>query len=179
VTIRLRAVRAGHIAELDARGARVAGAGNIAGLKAGRVGILELEEVFAVDGAVGVEKLVGDVGQDRGTARGNATFGDENEEPGEKLVDVDGGVELGELGEELRREVEGVIWRLLKADADGGTRREVLKAKTKMGSGGELAAAFAVGETVLATALSGCPGRSGGLFCCNCWKFNGEAGVCG
>jgi hypothetical protein len=32
---------------------------------------LELEEVFAVDSAVGMEKLVGDVGQDGGAARGD------------------------------------------------------------------------------------------------------------
>lgn len=60
---------------------------------------LELEEVFAVDGAVGMEKLVGDVGQDGGAARGHEALGNEDEEPGEELVDVDGGVELGKFGE--------------------------------------------------------------------------------
>jgi len=38
----------------------------------------------------------------RTAARGDGTFGDEIEEPGEKLVDVDTALELGELGEELR-----------------------------------------------------------------------------
>jgi hypothetical protein len=70
---------------------------------------LELEEVFAVDGAVGMEELVGDVGQDGGAARGDAAFGDKDQELGEKLVDVDGRVELGEFGEEFPREVEGII----------------------------------------------------------------------
>ena len=70
---------------------------------------LELEKVFAVDGAVGVEELVGDVGQDGGAARGDAAFGDKDQELGEKLVDVDGRVELGEFGEEFLREVEGII----------------------------------------------------------------------
>jgi len=60
---------------------------------------LELEEDFAVDGAVGMEKLVGDVGQDGGAARGHAALGNEDEEPGEELVDVDGRVELGKFGE--------------------------------------------------------------------------------
>jgi hypothetical protein len=62
---------------------------------------LELEEVFAVDGAVGMEELVGDVGQDGGAARGDAAFGDKDQELGERLVDVDGRVELGEFGEEF------------------------------------------------------------------------------
>ena len=82
---------------------------------------LELEKVFAVDGAVGVEELVGDVTQDRGAARGDAALGNKDQELGEKLVDVDGRVELGEFGEEFPREVEGIIWRLLEPGADGGT----------------------------------------------------------
>ena len=83
--------------------------------------LLELKKVFAVNGAVGVEELVDDVGQDGGAAGGDAAFGDENEEAGEKLVDVDTALELGELGEELGGQVEGIIWRLLKPGADGGT----------------------------------------------------------
>jgi hypothetical protein len=39
--------------------------------------------------------------KDSGTARGDGTFGDELEKAGEKLVDVDTALELGELGEEL------------------------------------------------------------------------------
>jgi len=70
---------------------------------------LELEKVFAVNGAMAVEELVGDVGQDGGAARGDAAFGDKDQELGEKLVDVDGRVELGEPGEEFRGEVEGII----------------------------------------------------------------------
>ena len=65
--------------------------------------------------------MVSDVGQDGGAARGDAALGDEDKEPGQELVDVDGGVELGELGEEFRGEVEGIIGRLLKPGADGGT----------------------------------------------------------
>jgi hypothetical protein len=63
--------------------------------------LLGLEVVIAGDGAVGMEELVGDVGQDRSAARGDGTFGDELEEAGEKLVDVDTAFELGELGEEF------------------------------------------------------------------------------
>ena len=49
---------------------------------------------FEGDAAVGVEELVGDVGQDEGAAREDAAFGDELEE----FVDVDTGVEFGGLG---------------------------------------------------------------------------------
>jgi len=49
-----------------------------------------------------VEKLVGDVGEDRGTARRDSALSDEHEKPGEKLVDVDTGVEF-EFGEELSK----------------------------------------------------------------------------
>ena len=82
---------------------------------------LELEKVFAVDGAVGVEELVGDVTQDRGAARRDAPFGNKDQELGEELVDVNGGLKLGEFGEEFPGEVEGIIWRLLEPGADGGT----------------------------------------------------------
>lgn len=53
-------------------------------------------------------------------ARGDETLGDKNEVPGEELVDVDGGVELGELGEEFRSEIKGIIRRLLEPGANDG-----------------------------------------------------------
>ena len=58
---------------------------------------------------MGMEELVGDVGEDGGAAGGDAAFGDEKEEAGEELVDVDGGVELGEFGYEVGGEVFGVV----------------------------------------------------------------------
>jgi hypothetical protein len=73
------------------------------------LGLVVFDLGFQDDGAVGVEELVGDVGQDGGAARGDAAFGDKDQELGEKLVDVDGRVELGEFGEEFPREVEGII----------------------------------------------------------------------
>ena len=98
---------------------------------------LGLEEVFPVDGAVGMEELIGDVGQDGGTGRGDAALGDEDEEQGEELVDVEGGIDLGEFREEVGGEVEGIIGRLPAArrrwqhsrlsgegkDPDGNRRR--------------------------------------------------------
>ena len=55
-----------------------------------------------------MEKLVGDIGENRGTARGNSALCDEPEEPGEKLVDVDAGVEF-EFGEQLSGKVLRVV----------------------------------------------------------------------
>jgi len=115
--------------------------------------LLWLESLIADDGAMGVEKLVGDVGEDGSATRGDGALGDELEEAGEKLVDVDAGVELGELREEFGGEVGGIIGHLLEADANGGTLFEVVQAKTKMGMGGGVAAALAVGEAVGAATL--------------------------
>jgi hypothetical protein len=42
---------------------------------------ISLSIVFAFNGAVKVEELVGDVGEDGGAARGHAAFGDEDQEP--------------------------------------------------------------------------------------------------
>jgi hypothetical protein len=41
---------------------------------------LGLDEAIAGDGAIGVKKLVGDVGEDGSAARGDAAFGDEDQE---------------------------------------------------------------------------------------------------
>jgi hypothetical protein len=95
-----------------------------------------LEKVFAVDGAVRVEELVGDVTQDGGAARGDAAFGDENEEPGEKLVDVDGGVELGEFGEEVGGEVFRVVLDVHRKGSRGvGLRVAEAKARVSWQAG--------------------------------------------
>jgi hypothetical protein len=64
---------------------------------------------FEDDGAVGVEELVGDVGEDGGAAWGDATFGYEEEKAGEELADVGAGGEFGEFGEKVGGEVFGVI----------------------------------------------------------------------
>jgi hypothetical protein len=64
---------------------------------------------FEGDGAVGVEELVGDVGEDGGAAGRDAAFGDEGEEAAEKLADVDAGGEFGEFGEEVGGEVFRVV----------------------------------------------------------------------
>ena len=122
------------------------------------LGFIVLNAAFAVDGAVGVEELVGDIAEDGGAARGDAAFGDEDEEAGEKLADVRAGGEFGEFGEEFGGEVGEVVLGLLERGTEGGGGVEVLAAKAKMGSGGKFLAALAVGEKVLAAAFPLCSG---------------------
>jgi hypothetical protein len=121
-------------------------------------GFVVLDAIFRVDGSVRVEELVGDVSENRGAARGDAAFGHLDEEPGEKLPDVGAGGELGEFGEEVGGEVGEIDLGLLARGPHGGAHREVVKTETKMGIRGGVAASFAVGETVLAAALSRCSG---------------------
>jgi hypothetical protein len=109
---------------LDARFVR--GAGPVAEVEF-KAFFLGLDGIVAGDGAMGVEELVGDVGHDGGAAGGNAAFGDEDEETGEKLVDVETGAELGEFGEEIGGEVFRVVLRLGRGEQSG-------MAETKMGA---------------------------------------------
>ena len=48
--------------------------------------LLGLEVVIAGDGAMGVEELVGDVGEDGGAARGDGAFGDERRRRARNLL---------------------------------------------------------------------------------------------
>jgi hypothetical protein len=104
--------------------------------------------VVVVDGAVGVQELVGDVGQDGCAARRDAAFGDEGEKIGEEFVDGDGGLEVGEFPDEFGGEIDGV--------GRGGLRLGV--AETETGPGvhdGKLTAATAVGVMAAAGAFGG------------------------
>ncbi len=56
----------------------VGGIGPVAEVENRLAALLGLEVVIEGDGAVGVEELVGDVGQDGGAARGDAALGDED-----------------------------------------------------------------------------------------------------
>src|SRR5713226_5805320 len=114
---------------------------------------------FEDDGAVGVEELVGDVGQDGGAAGGDAAFGDEGEEAGEELADVGAGGELGEFGEEFGGEVfRVVLWRLGR----GGVQGRMAETKVRAGvEDGETAAGTIRSEMPAAgmiggTGFSGC-----------------------
>jgi hypothetical protein len=83
--------------------------------------------VFSFDGAVRVEELVGDVGEDGGAARGHAAFGDEDQEPVEEFVDVHGRIELREFGEEFR----GEVFRVVLGVYGGGKGGSPLRGRSK------------------------------------------------
>jgi hypothetical protein len=82
---------------------------------------LELDGVFAIDGAVRVEELAGYVAEDGGATGGDASFGDEDEEACEELADVVAGGEFGEFGEELGGEVGEVALVVLEGKTNGAT----------------------------------------------------------
>ena len=108
---------------------------------------------FAVDGGEGAEEQVAGVGHDGGAARGNAVFGLKVQEAGEELVDGDGGLEFGEADGECGGEIDGSVFMLRELRV--GATKERLRV------GDKEAAAGAVEEAMLTTALSRCsrPGR--------------------
>ena len=55
-----------------------------------------------------------DVAQDGGATRGDAAFGNEGQEPREKVVNVDRGVEFGKFGEKFGGEAFRVIVGMLR-----------------------------------------------------------------
>ena len=67
------------------------------------------------DLAEGAEELGSDVGEDASALGGDAIADEEKQEPGEKLVDVMGGVEFGELIEKVGGKVVGILLALAEA----------------------------------------------------------------
>jgi hypothetical protein len=57
----------------------------------------------------GVKELIGDVSENGGAPRRDAPFGDQSEETGEKLAEVDSRGELGEVWEEVGGEVFRIV----------------------------------------------------------------------
>ncbi|MCU1243715.1 MAG: hypothetical protein JWO71_4441 [Candidatus Acidoferrum typicum] len=113
---------------------------------------------FALDGYEGVEKLVRDVGEDGGTARGDPVLHDEDKELGEELVDLVGGLKIVELDQEMGGQVD--VNGLRRLDLECGM------AKAKAGAQGAKAAATAAsGEmTALCVGIAG-KRDSGGAGC--------------
>src|SRR6266851_781032 len=98
---------------------------------------------FVSDGGEGAEEEIADVGEDSGAARGNAILRKKAEEIGQDLVEVRGGLEFGELAEEVSGEV-GIL-EAVRAGED------VFGAETGGGAGDGVAATAAGAGTVLAT----------------------------
>jgi len=109
---------------------------------------------FALDSYERVKELVGDVGQDGGTARGDAVLDDQDEELGEELVDLVCGLEIVELDQEIGGEV----------DVDGLRRMDLQCGMTKAEAGaqGTQAAAPAAGSEMGALCV-GIAGKRDGV----------------
>jgi len=78
-----------------------------------------------------VDELVGDVAQDGGATRGDAAFGYKSQEPRQKLINVDGGVEFGKFGEKFGGEVFRVIVGMLRGA--GVAEIEMVRTKPEVG----------------------------------------------
>jgi hypothetical protein len=89
-----------------------------------------LDLPFAVEGALGVEELIGNVGHDGGAARGDAALGDEDQEAGKELVDGEGGIKFGEFGEKVGGEVFEVAGGGDERQASGDLQVEVADAES-------------------------------------------------
>ena len=77
-----------------------------------------------------MDELVGDVAQDGGATRGDAAFGHEGQEPCEKVVNVDRGVEFGKFGEKFGGEVFRVMVGMLRGAGVGET--EMVRTKPEV-----------------------------------------------
>src|SRR6266478_4748962 len=117
---------------------------------------------------VRVEKLIGDVGENGGAPRGDAAFGHQSKEAGEKLAEIDGGRELGEVGEEVGREVFGIVVQLQGSGGFG--EAEMVRAKAEMRLRASEAATLPIGEAK--QAASGIVEGDASQF-----RENGDAGT--
>ena len=95
------------------------------------------------DGWEGAEELVGDVGEDGGTAGGDFVLREEEEQAGEEVVDLGGGSEVVEVGGEGGGDFGGVV--LIRRE------RRVSRAEVGVDGGHVKTAAAAVGKTIGAT----------------------------
>ena len=109
--------------------------------------LLGLGVDFSFEGAVGMEELVGDEGENRSAARGDAAAGDLNEEAGEELLNVLGGREFGGLsGEKIGGEVFEVAGSLRERRAEA----EMARTESGLGQQTGKTATLAIGVVILA-----------------------------
>jgi hypothetical protein len=117
---------------------------------------------------VRVEELIGDVSENGGASRRDAAFGDQGEEAGQKLAEINRRRELGELGEEIGGKVFRIV---IELQGSGGLgQAEMVRAKAEVRLRASEAATLAVGEAIETT---------GGIVQGNVGRFreNGDAGV--
>ncbi len=125
-------------------------------------------ESSGMTAGVRVEELIGDVSEHGSASRRDAAFGDQSEQTGEKLAEIDSGRELGELREEVGREVFGVVVQLQGSGGFGQT--EMVRTKAEMRLRASEAATLPIGEAI--QAASGIVERDASQF-----RENGDAGI--
>lgn len=106
-----------------------------------------------------MEDLVGDVGEYRGAAGGDAAAGDKDEEAGEKLAEVG-------AGGELRQEIGGEVFVVVvdgHRNGDAGVCLGVAEAKARVSWQTGKAAALAVGIKIGAAGSTGLRRRYDGI----------------
>jgi len=111
--------------------------------------LLGLVGHFLFGDDVGMQQLVGDIGENGGAAGRDAAFGHQDEEPSEVFAKVFGRGEVSAVGEEICREVGGVIGSARKDDR-GVAQTEMMRAEARLGWQSGLAALLAVGIAMLA-----------------------------
>jgi len=105
-----------------------------------------------------MQELVGDVGKDRGAARGDSALGHQRKEAGQEFAKVLGGGEVSVAAEEVFGEVSGVT---RGRRYGGGLQMEMIGTRAGLGFQAWATAALAIGE---AMQTAGARGR--GARCC-------------
>src|ERR1700682_1352659 len=126
-------------------------------------------EYFSVMSAgARVKELIGDVGENGGASRRDTASGNQSEEAGEELAQIDSGGELGEFGEEVGREVFRVVVQLQGSGRFG--QAEMVRTEAAVRLRASEAATLTVGVAIQATngIVEGDLGR---------FRENGDAGI--
>jgi hypothetical protein len=116
-----------------------------------------------------VEELISDVGENGGAARRDSASGDKSEETGQELAEINRGRELGELGEEVGREVFGIVVQLQGSGGLG--KAEMVRTEAEVMLRASEVATLPIGEAIQATGgiIEGDAGR---------FRENSDAGIC-
>jgi hypothetical protein len=97
---------------------------------------------------VRVEELIGDVSENGGAPRRDAAFGNQSEEPAEKLAEIASGRELREVGEEVGGEVFRIVIQLQGSGGFG--QAEMVRTKAEVRLRASEAATLPIGEAIQA-----------------------------
>jgi hypothetical protein len=107
--------------------------------------------MLALDGGEGAEEEAAGVGQDGSAAGRDAVLGKEDEDLGEKLIDVGRGGEMFDVGHEFGGEIDDLV--------GGGLEMGVVAAvEARLGTDGQAATARGGGETAAAGRIMGIVG---------------------